>query len=117
MRIADHEQPAHAPAGDLGHEEGDREGEQRVGDGDERGDPDRAEGDPPVDVVLPQQLEVVERRLLDDLAAEVVELPEGRDEEDDERAEVGDGEPAQRPAEQQPELDSPSRLQRSPLIP
>jgi hypothetical protein len=35
-------------------------------------------------MVLPQQPEVVERRLLDDLAAEVVELPERRDEQDDE---------------------------------
>jgi hypothetical protein len=62
-------------------------------------------------VVLPQQPEVVEGRLLDDLAAEVVELPERRDEEDDERPQIGDGEPPQRSAEEQAELNPPSPVE------
>jgi hypothetical protein len=68
-------------------------------------------------MVLPQQPEVVERRLLDDLAAEVVELPERRDEQDDERTQIGDGEPSQRSAEQQAEVQPPSPVQRQRATP
>jgi hypothetical protein len=41
---------------------------------------------------------------VDDLAAEVVELPQRRDEQDRERSQVRDQEPADRPRQQQREL-------------
>jgi hypothetical protein len=41
---------------------------------------------------------------VDDLAAEVVELPQRRDEQDRERSEICDQEPADRPRQQQRQL-------------
>jgi hypothetical protein len=51
-------------------------------------------------------LEVVERRLLDDHPRELVELPEGGDEQHEQRAQIGDDQPAQRAGEQQPHLQA-----------
>jgi hypothetical protein len=43
---------------------------------------------------------------VDDLAAEVVELPQRREEEDRERSQVCDQEPADRPRQQQRQLQA-----------
>jgi hypothetical protein len=43
---------------------------------------------------------------VDDLAAEVVELPQRRDEQDRERSEIRDQEPADRPRQQQRQLQA-----------
>jgi hypothetical protein len=43
---------------------------------------------------------------VDDLAAEVVELPQRRDEQDRERPQVRDEQPADRPRQQQAELQA-----------
>ena len=62
--------------------------------------------DRPVDRRLDQLLEVLEAVLVDDLAAEVVELPQRRDEQDRERAQVRDQQPADRPRQQQRQLQA-----------
>ena len=67
-------------------------------------EPDRPDRDRPVDVGREELLEVLERRLGDDVAAERVQPPERRDEQDDQRAEVGDEQPAERRGEQQGQL-------------
>jgi hypothetical protein len=95
---------ARARRRDLRHVEGDREGEHDVGKRHQRRDQDRAEHDVPVDRGLDQLLEVLEAGVVDDLAAEVVELPERCDEQDRERSQIRDQQPADRPRQQQRQL-------------
>ena len=75
------------------------------------GDPDRPQRDRAVDVVVPQRLEVDRAVRVNDLAAELVQVPERGDEQDRQRAQVGDHQPAQRAGEQQRHLGAPVAVQ------
>ena len=66
----DDQRPPHLRRRHLRHEEGDREGEQRVHDGDRGGDADGPRDDRPVGRLRDERLEVVERERLLELLAE-----------------------------------------------
>ncbi len=93
---------ARPPARDPRHVVRQREGQDRVRDGHGGGDPDRASRDPPVRRVARREElpEVVQRPLVQELAAEGVDRPERRDEEDDERRDVDADEDQHRRAEE-----------------
>ncbi len=90
----DNEHTAHRRLRDLCHVEGDREREQDVRDRDKSRDHHRPARDRAVDRLGDDVLVVVERERLLDLAAQLTQRPEGRDEQNGKRAEVAHDEPA-----------------------
>ena len=84
----------------LGHVEGDREGQEHVGDRDGGRDGDRAQGNRPVHRLVDERLEVVQREGLGHLAGERVDVPERRCEQDRQRPQVADHQPAKRARQQ-----------------
>ena len=90
-----HEHEQHRPraaAGDARHEVGERERDDRVGDGDRGGDVDRPQRDGAVGRLVPERAEVVERPVVDQLRRERVDRPERGDEQRDERRDVDERE-------------------------
>ena len=87
-------------ARDPGHEHRDRERDDHVRDRHERRDRDGSEDDRAIDRLVDDRLEVVERQGLDEQAGEFVQPPERGDQQDRQRAEVDDAEPAHRRHEQ-----------------
>ena len=69
-----------------------------------RRDQDRAADDRPVDRFVPEDFEVFEGEVLLELAADRVDRPEGGDQEEGERAQVADDQPADRAGQQGPDL-------------
>ena len=98
---------ARARAGGAGHVVRDGEGEDRVDDRDQRRHPDGPERDRPVDGVGEQLLEVLERELVGHRRRQRVQVPEGRHEQHDQRAEVDEAEPAHRRRQEQQHLERP----------
>ena len=67
---------------------------------------DGAPDDVAVDRFVDQRFEVFEAESLDHFAAERVDRPEGGDQQDRQRAEVADHQPADRAGEQRPHLQA-----------
>ena len=105
-----------APGARRGHSrdvERDREAHDDAGQRHERRHQERAERDRPVDVGRRDGDVVAQRRRRDDVPGEGIDRPERADEEERERSQVGDQQPAERGGEQQPELGSRSAVQRA----
>ena len=90
----------------LRHVEGNREGEDRVGDRDQGRDEDGAQDDRPVDGFIEERFEVFEAEALLELAADRVDRPEGGDQQDRERAQVADDQPPDRPGQEGADLQA-----------
>ena len=67
---------------------------------------DRPPDDVAVDRFVDERFEVFEAEALDQLAAERVDGPEGGDQQDRERAQVADDQPADRAGQQRPDLEA-----------
>ena len=83
-----------------GHEVGEREGDDGVRHGDRRRHPDRPQDDAPVGRAGEDRREVVQAPDPLDVGGERVDLPEGGDQQDDQRGQVEQDEPGQRRGEQ-----------------
>ena len=96
-----HEQGRPGPGRrDPGHEVGEREGDDGVRHGDRRRHRDRPHDDAPVGRAGEDRGEVVQAPDPLDVGGERVDLPEGRDQQDDQRGQVEQDEPGQRRGEQ-----------------
>jgi len=91
--------------------EGDREGDHRVGQGHQQGGADRPPDDRLVDRFVDQRFEVFEGEFLDGQPAQRVDRPEGGDQQQGERAQVADHQPAHRAGEERPYLQAPTALE------
>ena len=96
----DDEDVPRARGRDSRHVVREREREHRVGDRDVDRHADRPHGDVAVDRLLEQLFEVVERPRVHDLGRERLRAPEGREQEEEQRPQVDDDEPAERRGEQ-----------------
>ena len=106
------QRPALPRRGDAGHVVGDREGEQRIGQGDRHRDPDRPQRDGAVDRVAEDLVERLQRPVeRSHLAGEGILRPEGVHQQDEQRAEVDDHDPAERDEEEEPQLCPGPRVQ------
>jgi hypothetical protein len=89
------EECSHPRRGDSGHEVGEREGDNGIGDRDGRRHPDRPERDLAIRRFMDDRAEVGPRQHVCELAGEGVDAPESRYEENRERCEVKDEHPAE----------------------